>query len=457
MKGRMDLGVVETIYEEDHDEDSNSSPLTPTLTPICFHSSLQTRVNSWIEATGFKPDVFLLVHGRCFHLHKDPLISRSTYLKRYLTVTPEITVILPSKITAETFATVASFCYGSDIVITPFNVASLRIAAELLDMTEENGIGDENLQRKTETFFRQAVAVNREYAAIVLCSCLALLPEAEETAFLASRCIEALVLTEGFDGVSKDSWVDGVASLTVEEFQMIAESMKERFIRNHDVLYKIVDLYLMHHHTGTLTEEQKSKICFTVDCNKLSQHLLIHAVQNPKMPLRFVIQAMLIEQLNTRRSVFSVASADRAGHSVTLGNILQRDAALRHMTQLKESMEATSTKIKSLESDVVGMKKRLKESEALDGLRSESFRFSSEISGKSCKGNSKSKKSFGRILANGLKNVFRMSLSSKKPTSENRGLEGRDGGEGDGDGDGDGDVFVEHRRGRSHRRSNSFA
>ncbi|KAK3224366.1 hypothetical protein Dsin_011391 [Dipteronia sinensis] len=91
------------------------------------------------------------------------------------------------------------------------------------------------------------------------------------------------------------------------------------------------------------------------------------------MPLRFIIRAMLAEQLNTHRSIFSATHHNH--HSslmkhhqhpsdpITLGTILQRDAALREASQLKAAMNATSLRIQSLESELSGMKKILDETE----------------------------------------------------------------------------------------------
>lgn len=79
---------------------------------------------------------------------------------------------------------------------------------------------------------------------------------------------------------------------------------------------------------------------------------------------------MLTEQLNTRRSIVSASFNDNS-HShrqysrdpITLGAILQRDAALREAAQLKAAMNATSSRIKNLENEINGMKKLLIETE----------------------------------------------------------------------------------------------
>ncbi|CAK7339659.1 unnamed protein product [Dovyalis caffra] len=367
MSSWNELGVVDTIYEEEYEHSSSSSPSLPPSLYSSPPTPLHSRVESWSLATRQKTDVKIYVMGTCFHLHKDPLTSRSSYLKRQLAELSEIT--LPLNITAQTFAIVADFCYGTHVVITPFNVAPLRIAAELLGMTETNGKRDENLKQITETYFRRIITVNRELVRVVFCSCLRLLPEAETTAFLVSRCVEALNST-GESEEMLDGCVDDVINLAAEDFQMVGESMQCR-LDSHDVLYRIVDLYIKER-SSMITEEQKIEICNLVDCDKLSTQCLVHAVQNPRLPLRFIVRAMLIEQLNTRRTLLRTtptttnhqyACGHQTGGSVSLGSILYRDAAVREAAQLKAEMDTTNSRIESLEKELARMKKLLQKSE----------------------------------------------------------------------------------------------
>lgn len=118
-----------------------------------------------------------------------------------------------------------------------------------------------------------------------------------------------------------------------------------------------------------MTEEQKMGICNNVNCAMLSPNLVMHAVQNPRMPLRFVVQAMFVEQLNTRRTIVSAADhhnnhetrSNNNSSSMTLGAILERDAALRQAAHLKEAMHATVSRIRSLEKELTEMRKFLTE------------------------------------------------------------------------------------------------
>lgn len=231
---------------------------------------------------------------------------------------------------------------------------------------------------------------------------------------------------------------------------------------------------------GKITEEQKTQICSSIDCSRLSPQVLLEAVQNPIMPLRFVVRAMLIEQLNTRRTILTAATDhhtlpllqlqhhddvskfDPAGPPVaTLGSLLQRDTILRQSAQLKATMAATSTRIKTLEEELNGMKKLLEEcqneknersilAEAGGGRRSASFHYGSSDDNKmitkgdrgsassssfrlinfrgkertegtswsSCTGAQGLTKSISQRLISGLKKAFR--VSGSKDVSEKK-------------------------------------
>ncbi|XAR57711.1 hypothetical protein NMG60_11025956 [Bertholletia excelsa] len=375
-KGWRELRTVETIYEEEEEDDdlSFSSSLSQTLS--LPSTPLQGRVESWSQTKGCETDVLIRVQGSCFHLHKDRLATKSLYLKRLLSEMSEITLSPPLNITAETFSIVADFCYGVHPIITPLNVAALRVAAELLELTETDCSAGESFREKTEEYFQRWISLGQEYALVIFRSCLSLMPEAETTAALASRCIEALSLSEEEDDVL-GCIDDDVKEIAAEDFEILVVSMRRRLDGSHDLLYRIVDLYLEENGVK-LSEVQKTRICNSIDCTMLSSELLMHAVQNPNMPLRFVVRAMFVEQIHTRRSIIS-AAADRRRHrggAVSLGTILRRDAAHRDAAQLKASMDATRSRIHCLEKELDGMRKLLEGSDP--GTRSSSCRFASE-------------------------------------------------------------------------------
>jgi len=116
--------------------------------------------------------------------------------------------------------------------MTPANVAVIRTASEMLGMTAADG-----LSHMAEMHFCDVVCTNPEQALTVLRSCMPLLPEAETTASVVSRCIEALVSVHGITRLNE------VNEMQPRDFQIVAESLGRRY-ENHDVLYKMVDSYL---------------------------------------------------------------------------------------------------------------------------------------------------------------------------------------------------------------------
>ncbi|KAJ0982130.1 hypothetical protein J5N97_010385 [Dioscorea zingiberensis] len=477
MRGWQELGVVETIYEEeqeDEDEDeeeegqqdgSNSPSATssPTITPSPRQSSspppppsLQSRVEAWSQATGCKPDVVIQVHGQCFHLHKDPIIA-SGYLKRRLTGSSKVVIGQPSRVTAGTFAEIAAFCYGSDVVLTPLNFAGVRVAAEWLEI--------EGLVGRTEAYLKEELAREPKSAGIVLRQCLEMLPDAV-AATIAGRILETLGSADG--GGVNELWIEDLVELKVEEFVLIAGAMRARDSQNHDVLYRIVDHYLQKN-GGKLGEEERNRICYMVDCTKLSQQHLLDLVQNPRMPLRFIVQAMLVDQLYTRQAFYhrtAAATVDprKASNTqttnVTLGEILERDAALRQAAHIKASMEATSFRLESLERELAGLRRRLRWSEEkrveVESVRSESFSYfrdEDEVTGpavvgspgRGCKGRQRNGRGLGRRLLYGLRRVFRPPARREE-----------DGRRWSGEADGE-VVVVEERMMVRHKRNSSFA
>ncbi|KAG2311615.1 hypothetical protein Bca4012_026073 [Brassica carinata] len=416
---------------------------------------LDSRVNKWSLVHNSKPDVLVHVGGTRFHLHKDPLSRNSGYLKRHLMNGNELTLSPPLNITAETFSLVTAFCYGARIELTPFNVVSLRVAVELLLMKGGNDVRD-NLRNLMESYLRRVVFVNVDYISIVLRSCLALLPESEMTAFLVGRCIEAL--TEIGDGDCVNEFLEQAVILPAGNFVVVANAVQQHFPR-HDLLYRVVDAYVKEHN-GEITEEEKVQICNSIDCDKLSPPLLLHAVQNPKMPLRFIVSAMLQEQNNTRRSIKaaadSVAStgalAEHRHSTVTkLESLLQRDTAARQNYRLRAAMDSTSSRIKRLEKELEEMKKLIsKESErimesnksrsVMDSARSASFHQTSNVNkmqrgergsvsslsttfrrgGTSPPRKHRREKSFGKRLISGIKNAFSSSSSSSSKQADKK-------------------------------------
>lgn len=177
-------------------------------------------------------------------LLQEHLSSKSNYLKRLFKESSRITISPPLNITAHTFDLVVGYCQSGSIVITPVNVVALRIACELLEMSnvEDGASTRDNLWQKTENYFQKAIDINKNYVVIILQSCLSQMPEAETSANLVSKCIEALASNEGESIVN---YLEDIKKVHCRDFQLIVESLHKKLTgtAGQDLLYQIVDFY----------------------------------------------------------------------------------------------------------------------------------------------------------------------------------------------------------------------
>ncbi|KAH7842741.1 hypothetical protein Vadar_008620 [Vaccinium darrowii] len=150
---------------------------------------LKIKIISWSQETGLPVSVRVQVADRTFNLHKHPLYSKSGYFKRNLNDSNEIELPQTFPGGPEAFEMIALFIYGSSTLVDPFNVASLRCAAEFLEMTEVHASG--NLCDRFDIYLNQVVLQSWDDTLIVLQKCQTLLPWAEEL-LIVSRCIESL-------------------------------------------------------------------------------------------------------------------------------------------------------------------------------------------------------------------------------------------------------------------------
>ncbi|KAG8079965.1 hypothetical protein GUJ93_ZPchr0007g6292 [Zizania palustris] len=83
--------------------------------------------------------------------------------------------------------------------------------------------------------------------------------------------------------------------------------------KSHDLLYKAIDTYLVEH--PGLSGEEKATLSGHLDCRKLSHEACIQAVQNDRMPLRLIVQALFVQQLHTHRAFTECSDSFRWIHS----------------------------------------------------------------------------------------------------------------------------------------------
>ncbi|XP_026662011.2 root phototropism protein 3-like [Phoenix dactylifera] len=153
------------------------------------------RDNSWSVSSDVPSDLLVKVESYIFHLHKYPLITRSGKMNRIVNESP-IRDSEPNFINLddlpggpEAFELAARFCYGIAVDLTASNIASLRCAAEYLEMTED--LEEGNLIFKTEAFLSYVVLSSWRDSIAVLKSCEDLSPWAENLQ-IVRRCSESI-------------------------------------------------------------------------------------------------------------------------------------------------------------------------------------------------------------------------------------------------------------------------
>lgn len=142
-----------------------------------------------------------------------------------------------------------------------------------------------------------------------------------------------------------------------------------------------------------VSQEEKGAVCKYLSCQKLSQEVCIEAVQNELMPLRLIVQALFIQQLNTQQAFKECSDSFRYTHfgefsgslsssrcpfskSQNLGEspytdeveigakplsfLLQRDHIMEKPDLQEEDYESTSFRIQNLEKELMCLKKSLK-------------------------------------------------------------------------------------------------
>ncbi|XP_078428792.1 phototropic-responsive NPH3 family protein [Wolffia australiana] len=166
----------------------------------------QCRGQTWFCAAGLPSDVTVEVEDISFHLHKFPLLSKSTTLGRLIEEASSSSATGQSEGSrikveglpggAKSFEMVAKFCYDVKMELTAGNVAALLCSAEHLGMTED--CSENNLLLQAETFLTQVVLHSWKDSLRTLQSCEALLPQAEEL-HIVERCVESLASKASVD------------------------------------------------------------------------------------------------------------------------------------------------------------------------------------------------------------------------------------------------------------------
>lgn len=135
-------------------------------------------------------------------------------------------------------------------------------------------------------------------------------------------------------------------------------------------------------------------VCKYLDCQKLSQQVCIEAVQNEMMPLRLIVQALFVQQLNTQQAFKDCSDSFRYTHggefsgslpssiyansksqnldetspymngsegggSRPLGLLIHKDSSETRPDISRKDYESTSFRIQTLEKELSSLKRSL--------------------------------------------------------------------------------------------------
>ncbi|CAN6205899.1 unnamed protein product [Urochloa humidicola] len=180
------------------------------------------------------------------------------------------------------------------------------------------------LSEETQTRLREQVASNLQFARVEDLP----LPEQETDRPIADsrevRAVESIVSShvsvrrKGAEAVAElwDRYLLQIASdpkLRPERLSELIGVIPAGDRKNHNHLYEAINTYLVEHRG--LSGEEKAALCGHLDCRKLSHEACIQAVQNDRMPLRLIVQALFVQQLHTHRAFTECSGSFRCVHS----------------------------------------------------------------------------------------------------------------------------------------------
>ncbi|ESW14500.1 hypothetical protein PHAVU_008G286400 [Phaseolus vulgaris] len=190
-----------------------------------------------------------------------------------------------------------------------------------------------------------------------------------------------------------DAYLFNVAAdsdMEPKRFMELIERVPPSYRQNHHPLYKTTNSFLKTH--PGISEDDKVAVCKYLDCQRLSQEACIEAVQNELMPLRLIVQALFLQQLNTHKAFKECSDSFRYAHcgdisgslsssrcpysaSQNLGEspytdkpelssrplsfLLQKDNVMQNFKFSTTEYESTSFRIQNLEQEVMSLKRSL--------------------------------------------------------------------------------------------------
>ncbi|XP_061361176.1 BTB/POZ domain-containing protein At5g48130 [Gastrolobium bilobum] len=175
-----------------------------------------------------------------------------------------------------------------------------------------------------------------------------------------------------------------------KRFMELIERVPSSYRQNHYPLYRAINNFLKTH--PVISQDDKGEVCKYLDCQRLSQEACIEAVQNELMPLRLIVQALFVQQLNTHKAFKECSDSFRYAHcgdlsgslsssrcpysaSQNLGEspytdgpelgsrplsfLLQKDIGMQNFKFSTTEYESTSFRIQNLEQEIMSLKRSL--------------------------------------------------------------------------------------------------
>ncbi|KAL8130501.1 hypothetical protein V2J09_019656 [Rumex salicifolius] len=221
-------------------------------------------------------DITIIVGEVKFHLHKFPLLSKSSLLQSLATTTKskdddndEVHVLENFPGGPTNFELCAKFCYGMTVTLNAHNVVKARCAAEFLGMHETIEKG--NLVYKIDAFFNSCILRSWKESIIALQTSRSMLPLAEDLK-LVSLCVASIssmasIHTSKVDwcytynrkkpiqggendldfhqrvAVPKDWWVEDLSELEMAPFERVIEGIKNKGLVCDEIIGDAIKAY----------------------------------------------------------------------------------------------------------------------------------------------------------------------------------------------------------------------
>ncbi|XP_071710413.1 BTB/POZ domain-containing protein At5g66560-like [Rutidosis leptorrhynchoides] len=309
---------------------------------------------AWFCTTGLPSDVVVEVGDVIFHLHKFPLMAKSK--KFHEIITEQETNPQPQKESeddddeiqlqishvtlpdfpggSETFETAAKFCYAVKIELTSYNVAPIRCAGEVLEMTEEHC--EDNLISNTERFLSQTVFQSLNDSIKTLKSCEDVLPLAESLG-IVQRCIDSIVskasssdpslfgwpVNDVINPGAPARWFDELVSLSLYLFNRLIDGIRSRNL-NYEIIENCLVTYAKTHISGVNRASRRSSSSSSVLSETEQQELLETVVTNlpedNRLPLRSLTDLTIYFGMLRAGSILQVSDGCKTALEKKIGS-----------------------------------------------------------------------------------------------------------------------------------------